>query len=302
MNAVFEPSLMFISDEDWYVAEKRDAFLQHFSDHLECIDVYDICQILWTEEFDILMWETPQMHPWQQEYWAAMQIIPNLYKILNNRTNYDFYCEEKSANVSPKLQNEIITNNANEIFLKLVHTLIAFEEDFYLCVGSQNKLSANQKYHFSCDCHKNLLIPVLHNSAVDWFPCINILAKFFPQNVAEFDDKFQKGLDFIRKKDFQNKPYLFDFEFTKNFKKSIVGRTTCQEDIFIAIVKKLIFTSQEAANSDLHDEFITQKGLNQGRIRVTQRPTSTRIHYDRDKNGKIIFLAYYGEGEHDVAL
>ena len=63
----------------------------------------------------------------------------------------------------------------------------------------------------------------------------------------------------------------------------------------------MIFTSAEAKNSDLHDEFITKNKINEWRIRVTQRPTSTRIHY-KIEDGVIRFLCYYGEGEHDDKL
>ncbi len=37
-------------------------------------------------------------------------------------------------------------------------------------------------------------------------------------------------------------------------------------------------------------------------MRVTQRPSSTRIHYVVTKEGKIQFLQFYGEGEHDDGL
>lgn len=40
MNAVFEPSLLFISDADWADEEKQDAFLQHLLNHLTIIDQY----------------------------------------------------------------------------------------------------------------------------------------------------------------------------------------------------------------------------------------------------------------------
>ena len=65
-------------------------------------------------------------------------------------------------------------------------------------------------------------------------------------------------------------------------------------------MKKLILTSAEAGSSDLHDEYIAQKKVH--RIRVTQRPSSTRIQYKLTKEGRVQFLQYYGEGEHDDGL
>ena len=301
MNVVFEPSLLFISDSDWYDEEKRDAFLTHLDNHLTAIDDYALCEILWTDALDLLMYETPQMHPWRQEYWAVMQIIPNIYKKLSSRTNYDFYCDELPCLVEPAFKNMITEHGAHNAFLKLVHTLIAFQEDFYLSVGVQNVLKSPDFYNFACDCHENQVTPTLINHGYDWLTYINVVETFFPRRIDDFENKFEKGLAVIRKKMFPDKDYLYDFEFTKNFKKSIVDRTTQEEAILVAVVKKLVSTSAEAKNSDLHDEFITKNKINEWRIRVTQRPTSTRIHY-KIEDGVIRFLCYYGEGEHDDKL
>ena len=300
MNAVFEPSLLFISDTDWYDEEKRDAFLEHLDSHLTAVDSYDMCQIVWTEEFDLLMYETPQMNPWRQEYWAVMQIIPNIYKKLSSRTNYDFYCHDTPCLVEPLFQNTIIEHDAHEAFLKLIHTLIEFEENFYLCVGVQNVLNLPDFYRFYRNSDEKQLLPTLINHGKDWLPHIDIVEKFFPRSVEEFEDKFEKGLAVIKQKLFPEKEFLFDFEFTKNFKKSIVDRTKHQEAIFIAVVRKLTLPSIEAANSDLHDEFLDKK--KEWRIRVTQHPSSTRIQYVVKKDKTIQFLCFYGEGEHDDGL
>jgi hypothetical protein len=302
MNAVFDPSLLFISDFDWLDDEKRDVFLECLESNLNYIDKYDICDIIWTEEFDILMWEIPQLNPWKQEYWSAMQIIPNIYKKLNNRLIRDYFCSDIVCSMKPDFSYIIKVHSVHDFFLKLIHTLIEFEVEFYLNINEQNKLIQNRQYTFSCLCHNKQYSPVLINQANDWLNSIDIVDKFFPKNKNEFDEKFVKGMELIRLRNFSNYPYInnqlyrFDFEFTSSFIESIVGRNKLQIEIFNSIVKKLIFTSQESRDSDLDDKYLEQ--LDQFAIRVSNRPTSTRIHYFIDNANKIIFIRYYGIGEY----
>ena len=304
MNVVFEPSLLFISETNWQEEERRDNFLDNLETHLNIIDKYDISEILWTEELESLLWETPQLNPWKQEYWSFMPIITNIFKKLNSRKNYSFVCAESPCLANPSFKQVITEHQAHELFLKLVHTLNVFQINFYLCVGIENRLSKlayPNEYNFYCNCHNIALKPILINKASDFLHYIDI-ESFFPKTIVEFDEKFEKGLELIKNRDFADKNYLVPFEFSQNFKRSIIDRKTFKEEIFIAIVKRLILTSQELANSNLNNEFITKNSLNEWRIRVTQRPSSTRIHYIITIDNKIKFLQYYGEGEHDDAL
>ena len=300
MNAVFDPSLLFISDTDWFDEEKQDAFLEHLTNHLEIIDEYDICKIWWTDELQTILVGNPTMHPWfgsDLRNPIIVTISQKFYNRIENIIEFDNICE-----IKPNLTITYNNQNAQEHFLKLAHTLIEFNEKFYFSVGIQNILPAPNQYIFQCDCHNNSLEPTLLNMPTDWLQLVDIIEKFFPKTIDEFDEKFEKGMDFLRKSEFNNKKYLFDFEFTKNFKKSVISRTKYKENILSAIVKKLISTSTESANSELHDEFISKNKINEWRIRVTQRPSSTRIHYILTDENKVKFVSYYGEGEHDEGI
>lgn len=297
MNAVFEPSLLFISDADWYDEEKQDAFLEHLLGHLAIIDEYDAAKIWWTDELQEVLVGSPNMHPWFQSD-QRNPLIVTIHRAFYNRLEYTLAYDEV-CEINPNLNVTYTNQDAHEQFLKLVHNLMDEKESFHFCAGVQNVLNPPNSYTFSCNCHEMNLIPNLLNNANDWLLYIDV-AKFFPKTIEEFDKQFEKGMDLVRKKFFPEKRYLFDFEFTKNFKKSIIGRRKFQQEIFIAVVKKLILTSVEAGSSDLHDEYIAQKKMY--RIRVTQRPSSTRIQYNLSKQGKIQFAQYYGEGEHDDGL
>lgn len=312
MNALFDPSLLFVSDADWAQAEKQDDFLEHLTKHLQSITEYDLANIWWTEELQTILVETPNMHPWFGSD-LSNQIIAVLHHNFYNRLEY-FEENETICNLAPPLKITYTNANAHEHFLKLAHNLLVFEEAFYFCTGLENQVLGSENYTFSCECHQSIYTPILINAATDWLPYIDskfipTILDYFPTRVEDFDEQFSKGMAFIKKQYFPDKPYLFEYEFTKNFQKSIINRTGFQEEIFIAIVKKLISTAQEAANSDLHDEFLRKtKNLILGepkqdlyRIRVTQRPSSTRIHYVLDHK-KVVFRQYYGEGEHDDGL
>lgn len=298
MNAVFEPSLLFISDEDWYDEEKKDEFLEHLANHLEIMDEYDICKIWWTEELYTILLGDPNMHPWFGSD-SRIVVVPIIYKRFYSRIETIF--SSNSACESEVDFKVTYTNqDAHHHFLRLAHSLIDLEENFYCCLGVQNN-TVTEGLAFFCACHSVRLTPHLLRNATAWLNHIDAVEKFFPKTIEAFDEKFEKGMNLVLKQRFSDKKYLFDYEFTKTFKKNIVGRTNHRAAIFVAIVKKLTSTRQEAANSELHDEFIGKGNINEYRIRVTQRPSSTRIHYVLSGD-KINFLNYYGEGEHDDGL
>jgi hypothetical protein len=302
MNIVFEPSLLFISEIDWYDEVKRDAFLEHLDEQLSTIDEYEIGEILWTEAFDLLLYETPQMLPWRQEYWAVMQIIPNIYRKLNNKTNYSFDGYDTNCLMKPDFANTITIHDAIGHFLKLVHTLIDFEEFFYLCVGVHNQLPNLNQYTFYCNCHQNQLMPTLINAANDWFKYINILEKLFPKTVERFEDVFNKAIRVTRFCEFGDKPLMYTPEFELKFKQKVVSSTRNQAEILKNITKRLILlTPQAQADGSLQDKHYKgkdKKGLR--RMRITQ---GTRVDYVLNEIDKIItFVMYYDEGDYDNSL
>jgi hypothetical protein len=297
MNAVFEPSLLFISDVDWFDELKRDAFLEHLLNHLDIMDEYDICRIWWTDELQTILVGDPNMHPW---FGSDLRnpLIVTIHQKFYQRTESCFE-HESTCEIAPPLVVEYANPIANDNFLKLVHALIELEERFYFCIGLSNKLYTDATFAFYCNCHSHQLQPTILNTAEDWLNFLNAVDQFFPTSIEEFDSNFTKGLELVKRKEFGGSEYRFGFEFSKAFKKSVIHRTTHRGAIFTAIVKKLTSTSAESAGSDLHDEFLAK--IKEWRIRITQRPSSTRIHYTLEDK-KVSFLRYYGEGEHDDGL
>ena len=295
MNATFEPTLLFITENDWNNEQKRDNFLELLLCHLEVIDEYDLCNINWTDELQLNLVEQPNIHPWYQSD-LRNPLIATIHQKFYSRQDL-IPSHERECSIEPEFAKIFPDNEINDNFKKLIHSLLDCKEQFYLCVGSENSL-VGQCYTFNCQCN-NSYSPELINECDDWIKQLDIVDLFYPKNLQDFDNKLNNAIKVIKKKDFNNKPVLFDYEFTKQFKKDIIKAIRHRENILKSITQKLVSTSQEAKQSQLNDEYLIQK--KQYRFRVTQRPYSTRIQYEL-KSGLVRFLKYYEEGEHDTGL
>ncbi|NJN78184.1 MAG: hypothetical protein HC803_07515 [Saprospiraceae bacterium] len=108
------------------------------------------------------------------------------------------------------------------------------------------------------------------------------------------------AFDFIKLRDYDDADFEFDFEFTRNFKRSILNERTHCKAILERMTKKLVLTVAESRqDAQLRDEYIDK--VEEYRFRVTGRPSSTRIHYTFEDD-VITFLRFYGDGEHDEGL
>jgi len=295
MNATFEPTLLFITENEWNNEQKRDNFLESLLCNLDVIDKYDICNINWTDELQLNLFEQPNIHPWYQSDLRNPLIVTIHQKFYSRQELIPAH--ENECSVEPEFAKTFPVNEINSNFKKLVHSLLDFDEQFYFCVGIENK-RLGQLYTFNCQ-HNKSYSPELINDCSDWFQQIDIVKKFYPKNIQEFDSKLNNAIEVIKKREFNDKPVLYEYEFTKQFKKDIIRAINHRESILKSITQKLISTSQEAQQSQLKDEYLKQK--KQYRFRVTQRPFSTRIQYDFE-NGLVRFLNYYDEGEHDEGL
>jgi hypothetical protein len=83
--------------------------------------------------------------------------------------------------------------------------------------------------------------------------------------------------------------------------KKLVNTRGDHNRILAAMAKRLSMTTEEAGRDGaLHDENLAGQDRVR-RFRVTQRPTSKRIHYTF-KDGVIEFVMFYDVGEHDDGL
>ena len=95
---IFDPSVLFISDEDWKDDLKRDEFLEHLIENIDIIDKYKFTMIYWSDELEEFFWLDPLL-PWRRDRSTRMLFTDVLYSFSNN-------CERIDCH--PKLKNTFI--------------------------------------------------------------------------------------------------------------------------------------------------------------------------------------------------
>lgn len=292
MNTILDPVILVLPEIDWYDETNRDDFLDHLHDNLENIDTYSLTKIYWNDYFESYLWDSP---PWRRDTDWKNKLVPWIFNTLHkNKINFDCSKDMSSCNVSPFMKKCHI-NEINICFLKLMHEIIKKEEKIFLCLSTKNKLSNNDKYSFSCICHSKQLVPELIKKPDDWLNHIDLEDGYWPNNIYEAE-KFKKAIEIVRKRDFNNKIFLYKYKFSEGFIRDIIGINRNKKNIIKSIVNRLVLTSLDAGR-ELRDKYLVKK--REYRFNVTHE---TRIHYLFSDENEIEFLHYYGEGEHDDGL
>lgn len=295
MRTVFDPGNLFISESDWHNAEQRDIFLQHLLDNLDYINDYQITKIYWTDELEKLLWDSPQLPPWRLNRDWNLPIVQVIYRAFNKAKEYIHNSKNlTSCLVEPPLDCSKLGDLTLLAFLELMHIVIDKNENIYLCL-SNSRIKEN--YLFSCDCHSFQITPLVITKPTEWLNHVNLASDYWPESLDEIE-KLHTALKIMFKK--LNRKPIYEYEFSNAFIKDIVKTQNYREYIIEYAAKRLTLNKQEAArDSYLQDEYLAQS--KEYRFRITQRPSSTRIHY-KYVNKKFRFLRYYGEGEHDDGL
>lgn len=294
MNAVLDPAILFMSETDWYDEIKQDDFLNHLLKNLEYIDEYSSAKIYWNDDFESSLWASPQQPPWRTKRDLNLQIVPILFKLFaKNKIEIQNPNNLHSCDVSPYM-NKCHSDNLNDYFLKLMHKIIDIKEDVFLCLAIQNRLSDTNQYSFSCTCHSNTLVPDLINKPDDWLYHIDLENDYWP-NSTKYIENFMKAIDIVKKRDFGDKPFLYNYKFSEGFIKDIIAIKKNKTNIIESIAKRLVLTTQEAGQDhSLQHEYLNHE--KQYRFRVT---LAYRIQYKFSNEKEIVFLNC---GNHDYGL
>lgn len=295
-GAVLDPSILHISETDWFNRDKRDYFLKHLFDNLTAIDDYRIAEITWSAEQEICLWATPQTPPWRLDKDWSNQLLPAIIVLLQrNKRSVELDARQPPCKVQPSMQ--FVHQNAGRCFLILMHSFIKSQEETFLCLGVPNIAPTNPQYLFSCNCCPSPLSPNLVCRPTDWLNYIDITSEYWPSNETE-SDKLLSALQMFRVREFNGKPFLHKFEFSPQFILALSQTHSDKSKILTQMVKKLISTKQEAANDPtLSDEYLARQEV--FRFRVTRR---LRIHYYYETDRHICFLSFYDAGQHDEGL
>jgi len=144
------------------------------------------------------------------------------------------------------------------------------------------------------------MVPIAINHSEDWLRHIQVERTHWPEK-RDHADRFAHAVRLVLQRDYPNRASLYDYSFSERFITDIAAEIKYRVEILAMIAKRLTLTAASArGDGQLRDESVA--GKCECRFRVTQRPSSTRIHYTYDSPRKIRFLRFYGEGEHDDGL
>lgn len=295
MNAVFDPSILFIDYYEWLNEESQTKFLEHFNSLINLIHTTNNISIYFTDEMqNKQIYNALYSPPYINDRDWGNKMIPILARFFIPHIEIVDVKDYSICDHRPTFN--CINSEIKEEFLKILHLLIIRKEEFYLCIGLPN-LPISNSLIFDCTCHKETSNHKIVKTISDLLKYINNLSDLFYPTELNQIDRFRIGLRFCAIK-FFNSNVVFNYGFNKSFINSIMGRTN-KDQIMWAISLRLTITQKEAAiNGSLQDENFTYKGVKIRRMRVSE---NNRIHYNYDNNGKIIFLDYFGEGEYDNA-
>lgn len=299
MNSILDPSILFISEDEWRNVTKRDKFLEHFINHLEIINSYSLTKIYWTDALEELLLHHINSQPWVSDTNWRNKFFPVFYnKFTRVRLIIDSESSWNACQSNPMLSCPHIKTEILERFLELAHFLIDKNEKVYFCLSFDKQKINCSTYCFSCNCHDNHLEPISIFAPNDWLDHIDILSVCWPQNIQDAF-KLRVAIEVVLKnKLFKQTSDLRSYEFSESFIKDIAKETNYREHILYSLAKRLTLTQVDAvSDKGLSDEPVKGK-KGERRFRVSG---VCRIHYKYSKKG-ILLLNYYGEGEHDKGL
>lgn len=293
--ALLEPSLLSICEEDWLCEAKRDDYLEHFSSIMSCINDSESIELAWNDLYDEFFWTSPQKRPWKRDVYWSNTIIPIIYeKLQKNAVNIEVDGDE--CQIKPKIKYD--RDDFYSVFSQMLPKLHLGERDILVCLGLKNIPA--KPHEFFVMGKKITPIPKLLYSPSCFLSLIDIENQLWPLNGGD-NEKFLNAINIKLERDYIGKLILYDFSFTKNFLKKISKVQDSRDKIITSIARRLFMTTAEAGRDGcLQDEDIVgSTGVR--RFRVTPRPSSKRIHYNKEGNS-IEFSMFYDVGEHDDGL
>jgi hypothetical protein len=281
------PSLVFISEDEWKVSGFQDSYLKTMIDAFNQIQKSNL-NVIWSEKLEELLWISPHYKPWSSLS-QRNSLVPVFYKMFRKNIELINHSNEKSSSI-PNIEHKdkVILDE----FYSILNQLIVDGIDYSL-------FKSDNQHQFLSKCRKEY-IPKSCNSCFDILK-LNLKLNLFEGTIIEQINNLKQIIDIYLSD--SNIEKLNTYNFSNTFIKRI--KTINDKDLITLIQRislRIGYTSQESrACTTLRDEFITTNGINEHRIRISNRPTSIRVHYIIKEN-TLEFLNYYGNGEHDDRL
>ncbi|AKF25469.1 hypothetical protein YH65_08845 [Sulfurovum lithotrophicum] len=291
MNFVIDPNIVYIDEVSWEDETQKDKYLQYFLDCLKFIDECRDSMFFWSYELESLLWDNPRLPPWRTNIDARNVLVPIIYKKFHSsKTFIDTNCPYDVCQFIPAL---IESDRFNESFKELCGTLVFEDQNFSMLLGQNQVIPENSEYQYSCSSPDNTQRVKGENIFSKWLKNVDFINHIWPQGINE-KEAFENIVIFCT----YSEKNTYILKITDTFIRSILTIDLRYKLALInAIKQRLSMTRSQAVSSALQEETIGEEV----RIRITPRPTSTRLHFTFENN-YIKLKKFYGVGEHDDGL
>jgi hypothetical protein len=182
-----------------------------------------------------------------------------------------------------------------EIFLRMLHIVLYQENDVYLCLEVGRK---SVTYNIGCLCHDRHANVLMSTDPLFLLRSIDVAADLWPRDADDSED-IDNGISILLDRDFGGRSILYKYGFERGFVRRLVAISDFDERIGIlnSMAKRLTMTKADAGR----DGGLLDESIHRGAIRRFRVTKVRRIHY-REAGGRLIFMMYYGDSEHDDGI
>lgn len=298
MNAILDPAMLMMSQEDWKYAKNEDEFLKHFLGITKVVDEYDLTNYYWCDEYENHFWKSLPFQNSQERN----SIITVIYKRINSRT-IDVTTQLKtcsSAKSNPELYCPIGKEACLKSLYSMAHQVIVEQERVFLCLGLANK--SISKLDISCSCHNYVLSPILISSPDGWYLHFDYVTHLWPTDATIGEiKKLLQAIHIQNLKEQRQSKFLYTPTFSKRFIKQIVNEKDSSDNILSALGKRLTMSHYDSAKDNgLCDEEVHTKKF--GKTDWFRTSRGGRIGYFHPASGLIEFTFYLRPNEHQKEL
>lgn len=292
LYCVVEPAVLTSGEEEWANEASRDAFLLRLLDTLKLIESVPGAAILWSDVLETELWTSPVAPPWRMSRDMKLATVPVIHRYLQTLKNIqvDHFDLEPTV-IAPNFRAPAGKAGMISESEKLIS--LCFEVDLpwraFVSVGEGNLAftyrGTRQERHV-VRCERDLA------------NCEHAVNLWWPSAARREAAPLSRLVEFVIEaefSDFKGAESQLNYHLSERFLDSLIGHQANASQILWAIAKRLAFGQGRSGNDGgLQDESVNSER----RFRVNQE---CRIHYEY-RDGRIQFLSYYGEGQHDDGL
>lgn len=175
--AILDPSILYISEEDWFDDEIRDNYIDHFKNMLNGIHENENLALAWCDKFEELLWCFPQKLPWMMDKCWSNTIIPFIYERMQKNAKFIKISETATpCEINPNIYYD--REDLYSLFLVLLAVLHNRYNRIVMCFGLKNIPTRDHK--FRVDGEYLIPDPIFVTGRKDFLKLIDVVESCWP--------------------------------------------------------------------------------------------------------------------------